>query len=156
MIDVSGADIQPAATIKSLGSTPIVQSTSRQHLQIKLLPHTSSTDRIAVPNTLARDSLPDDVARTVKVSIVTSHLDYCNDLYMQKYLQPILTNCSDCRTLLPEFYSRKESSTISLHHLPSFTGCLYDSELLSNSSTTSLHPLPSFTGCLYDSELLSN
>jgi len=76
-LDVSGAAIQPAATVKSLGVVLDRQLSFDQHVNnvcracyyhIRALRH-------------VRDSLPDDVAKTVAVSIVTSRLDYCNALY---------------------------------------------------------------------------
>ena len=77
VVDVSGADIQPAATIKSLGVVLDQNLSFNQqvdgvckscYFHIRALRH-------------VRDSLPDDVAKTVAVSIVTSRLDYCNALY---------------------------------------------------------------------------
>jgi len=76
-INVSGVAIQPAATLKSLGivldrslsSDQQVSNVCRAcYYHIRVLRH-------------IRDSLPDDVARTVACSIVSSRLDYCNALY---------------------------------------------------------------------------
>ena len=74
---VSGVTVQTAETIKSLGVIIDRRLSFDQHVNnvckscyfhIRALRH-------------VRDSLPDDVARTVAISIVTSRLDYCNGLY---------------------------------------------------------------------------
>ena len=74
---VSQADIQPSDIIKSLGVTLDRQLTFDQHVttvcrasyfHIRALRH-------------VRESLPDNIARTVACSIVGSRLDYCNSLY---------------------------------------------------------------------------
>lgn len=76
-VDVSDAEIKPAATIKSLGVVLDQHLSFNQqvdgvckscYFHIRALRH-------------VRDSLPDDVARMIAVSIVTSRLDYCNALY---------------------------------------------------------------------------
>jgi hypothetical protein len=76
-VNVSGTDIQPAATFKSLGVMLDQNLSFNQqvdgvckscYFHIRALRH-------------VRDSLPDDVATTVAASIVTSRLDYCNGLY---------------------------------------------------------------------------
>ena len=76
-INVSGVAVQTAGTVKSLGVTLDRQLSFDQHVDnvckacyfhIRALRH-------------VRDSLPDDVAKTVAVSIVASRLDYCNALY---------------------------------------------------------------------------
>ena len=76
-MNVSGAVIQPAPTVKSLGVTLDTHLSFDQHVDnvckscyyhIRALRH-------------VRDSLPDDVAKTVACSIVTARLDYCNSLY---------------------------------------------------------------------------
>ena len=73
---VSGADIELSATIKSLGVILDSKLTFDKHVSnviqacychIRALRH-------------VRESLPDDVARTVACSIVGSRLDYCNSL----------------------------------------------------------------------------
>ena len=76
-INVSGAAIQPATTVKSLGVVLDRRLSFDQHV--------SSVCRACYFHIRAlrhiRDSLPDDVARTVACSIVSSRLDYCNALY---------------------------------------------------------------------------
>jgi hypothetical protein len=75
-ISISGATIQPSSAIKSLGVTLDQQLTFDQHVNsvckacyfhIRALCH-------------VRPSLPDEVAKTVACSIVSSRLDYCNSL----------------------------------------------------------------------------
>jgi len=69
--------VQPASSVKSLGVTLDQHLSLDQHINnvckacyyhIRSLHH-------------VRQSLPDDVARTVACSIVTSRIDYCNSLY---------------------------------------------------------------------------
>ena len=76
-VRISDAVIKPVPAIKSLGMTLDRHLIFDQHVNnvckacywhIRALRH-------------VRDSLPDDVARTVACSIVTSRLDYCNSLY---------------------------------------------------------------------------
>jgi len=76
-ISVSGVSIEPAASVKSLGITLDNRLSLDQHVtdvckacyyHIRTLCH-------------LRDSLPDDVAKIVVVSIITSRLDYCNSLF---------------------------------------------------------------------------
>jgi len=76
-INVSGVTIQLAATLKSLGvvldrNLSFDQQVSNvcraSYYHIPALRHIS-------------DSMPDDVARTVTCSVVSSRLDYCNALY---------------------------------------------------------------------------
>ena len=77
-VTVSNAVLQPSKTVKNLGVTLDIQLTYDRHvaniskecfLHIRALRH-------------VRDSLPDDVARTVACSIVGSRLDYCNSLFV--------------------------------------------------------------------------
>jgi len=81
-INVSGVAVQTAETVKSLGVILDRQLSFSQHVDnvcracyfhIRALRH-------------VRDSLPEDVAKTVAVSIVTSRLDYCNSLYFVWYV----------------------------------------------------------------------
>ena len=76
-VSVSGVAIQPSATVKSLGATLDRYLSFDQHVNsvckacyfhIRALRH-------------VRESLPDEVAKKVACSIVTSRLDYCNALY---------------------------------------------------------------------------
>ena len=76
-VSVSGVAIQPSATINSLGVVldrhlsfdQQVDSVCKAcYFHIRALRH-------------VRESLPDDVAKTVACSIVSSRLDYCNALY---------------------------------------------------------------------------
>ena len=76
-VNVSGAVIQPAPTVKSLGVTLDTHLSFDQHVDNvckSCYYHIRALRRV-------RDSLPDDVAKTVASSIVTSRLDYCNSLY---------------------------------------------------------------------------
>jgi len=77
VVHVSGAAIQPSSTIRSLGVTFDSKLTFNQHVanvskacycHIRALRH-------------VRESLPDEVAKTVACSIVCSRLDYCNSLF---------------------------------------------------------------------------
>lgn len=77
VVDVSGVAIRPAAVVKSLGvvlderlsfDQQVDKVCKACYYHIRALRH-------------VRDSLPDDVAKAVAVSIVTSRLDYCNSLY---------------------------------------------------------------------------
>ena len=76
-VQVSDSSIRPSSFIKSLGVTLDSKLTFDQHV--------SSVCRACYFHIRAlkhvRDSLPDDVARTVACSIVGSRLDYCNALY---------------------------------------------------------------------------
>lgn len=76
-INVSGAAIRPASTVKSLGF--ILDERLSFNQQINTVCKSCYFHIRALRH--VRDSLPDDVARTVAVSIVTSRLDYCNALY---------------------------------------------------------------------------
>ena len=76
-VNVSSVAIHPSSTIKSLGVTLDCHLSFDQqvnnvckncYFHIRALRH-------------VRDSLPDDIARMVACSIVTSRLDYCNSLY---------------------------------------------------------------------------
>jgi Reverse transcriptase (RNA-dependent DNA polymerase) len=76
-VNVSSVPIHPTSTIKSLGVTLDCHLSFDQQVNnvckncyyhIRALRH-------------VRDSLPDDIARMVACSIVTSRLDYCNSLY---------------------------------------------------------------------------
>lgn len=76
-VNVSGAAIQPTASVKSLGvrldrhlsfDQQIDSVCKSCYFHIRALRH-------------VRESLPDDVAKTVACSIVSSRLDYCNALY---------------------------------------------------------------------------
>jgi hypothetical protein len=77
VVHVSGAAIQPSSTIRSLGVTFDCKLTFNKHVanvskacycHIRALRH-------------VRESLPDEVAKTVACSIVCSRLDYCNSLF---------------------------------------------------------------------------
>jgi len=77
-LQVSDAVIQPSAVVRSLGVTLDRHLTFDQHVanvckacyfHIRALRH-------------VRQSLPDDVARTVACSIVGARLDYCNSLFV--------------------------------------------------------------------------
>ena len=118
-VNVSGAVIQPSATIKSLGVTFDRQLSYNQHINnvckscyyhIRALRH-------------VRESLPDDVARTVACSIVTSRLDYCNSLYYDMSatnlakLQRVQNTLA--RTVLRQRrFDHVSSSLTQLHWLP--------------------------------------
>ena len=76
-VDVSDTDTQRAATIKNLGNALDLNLSFNQQVagvckscnfHVRALRH-------------VRDSLPDDVTRTVAISIVTPRLPYCNGLY---------------------------------------------------------------------------
>jgi hypothetical protein len=75
-LHISGAEIKPSSTIKSLGvildpklsfDAHVTNVCKLCYFHIRALRH-------------VRDSLPDEVARTVACSIVGSRLDYCNSL----------------------------------------------------------------------------
>ena len=77
-VTVSNAVIQPSSTVKSLGVILDRQLTFDEHVvsitkaclfHIRALRH-------------VRNSLPDDVAKTVACSIIGSRLDYCNSLLL--------------------------------------------------------------------------
>jgi hypothetical protein len=76
-VAVSTATLQPSSTVKSLGVTLDQQLTFDQHVadvckasyfHIRAFRH-------------VRNSMPDDVAKTVACGIVGARLDYCNSLY---------------------------------------------------------------------------
>ena len=71
-------------------------------------------------------SLPDDVARTVACSIVTSRIDYCNSVYVGMSASN-LTNFSVCRTHWHELLASSVVVTISHLHLSSSIGYLFAS-----------------------------
>ena len=75
-LHISGAEIKPSSTIKSLGvildpklsfDAHVTNVCKLCYFHIRALRH-------------VRDSLPDEIARTVACSIVGSRLDYCNSL----------------------------------------------------------------------------
>ena len=75
-ISISGAVIQSSPAVKSLGVTLDQQLTFDQHVNNVCKAcyfHTRALRHV-------RPSLPDEVAKTVACSIVSSRLDYCNSL----------------------------------------------------------------------------
>jgi hypothetical protein len=74
---VSDAAVQPSDVIKSLGVTLDRKLTFDQH--VAAVCKTSYFHIRALRH--VRESLPEDIARTVACSIVGSRLDYCNSLY---------------------------------------------------------------------------
>lgn len=118
-VDVSGADIQPTTVVKSLGVLldqhlsfdQQVDSVCKScYFHIRALRH-------------VRDSLPDDVAKTVACSIVSSRLDYCNALFYNMSainvakLQRVQNSLA--RVILKQRkYDHVSSSLVHLHWLP--------------------------------------
>ena len=118
-LTVSDAVIVPATSVKNLGVTLDNHLTFNQHVNnvskscyfhIRALRH-------------VRDSLPDDVARMVASSIVTSRLDYCNALFVSmsaanfNKLQRVQNSLARVVLRLPK-HSRITTSLHDLHWLP--------------------------------------
>ena len=75
-VSVSGVAITPSASVKSLGVTLDSQLSLDQHvadISKSCYFHICALRHV-------RDSLTDDVAKTVAVSIVTTRLGYCNSI----------------------------------------------------------------------------
>ena len=76
-LSISGVALKPSETVKSLGVVLDRRLSFDQHVNIVCRScyfHIRALRHV-------RNSLPDEVAKTVAISIVTSRLDYCNALY---------------------------------------------------------------------------
>jgi hypothetical protein len=97
-LEASGVTIQPAAVVKSLRVLTVQRLSFDQHIDkiCKTCYHHIRTFRHL------RESLPDDVARTVACSIVASRIDYCNSPFIgMLYCNGgVPSTCSKCNNLI--------------------------------------------------------
>jgi hypothetical protein len=94
-LEASGVTIQPATVVRRLGVLMDQRLSFHQHI--------SEICKTCYRHIQAfrhmRESLPDDVARTVACSIVTSHIDYCKlSPYSSECQTLTALNCSEFRT----------------------------------------------------------